>query len=125
MIDLVKHAFETKRIFFLPCCESKFDDKQLFLDELKTYDDEKNIDKSLFSFNSEQETFNKVRIWADEIANNTNTRVEIINRHINTIREKDQEIRNKQEFIEICILDLNRLMRPTKSSKFIIFLTKF
>ena len=115
MIDLVKDAFETKRIFFLPCCESKFDDKQLFLDELKSYNDENNIDKSLFSFNSEQETFNKVKVWADKIANNTNSRIETITSIINKINEMDHEIKYKHEFISICKSDLNRLLRPTKA----------
>ena len=59
MIDLLNNAIDTERIFMLPC-DTDCNDKRLLLDKLKSINDEHIVDESLFSFNTDQETFRKV-----------------------------------------------------------------
>lgn len=120
MIKLIKEAIKKNNVFFLPCCKAECDGKNELLHRLKTIGDQDNIDKNLFNFDQEQETFKSVKLWASELFKHANQNMISLRNNFRKIKEKDIEIESNKILIYEYINDLVRLMRPGKVGKLIL-----
>ena len=111
MIDLIETAIEQNNVFLFDCLGN--DDKSNFLTRIKEIclDENNQIDKNSFNFESTQEQFKSINEWCNKTIDEANENYETILLIKNQLKDKNEKIKKKQIEILIKERDLERLLK--------------